>query len=433
MIAPPRSRFGASLYESVRYENGAWPLYRWDRNVRYLTKSLLHRTTPWTLADHDHATRARAYLESGAFRRTASGMLGPRTGRITRVLLGGDLMWVRRRFGEALSPALRARIEASDVAFVNLESPVVPSRRVPTYTYETLRYNAPPEVLHAWQSPKPRVLSLCNNHALDQGEDGLRTTREIVEAHGLRALGGTRAGEESTSFRAGDLTFAAVGVTYGINGLEVAGHARPTPAGIPVIRFGDPRSKPDFARLSRHLAALPPADVRVLVAHWGFEYEHFPGELQRAHARELLALGFDVIVGSSPHVLQPIEIVSIDGADPSCPLSVTRPKALSRGPRFGLVAWSLGNLCTIMPTLACRVGALVEVDMALGGAGDLRFSDVRVVPTVSARGLSGDWLAGGTLSVSEVEDRAARGDVSRASGWPCRSHAESILGTIARR
>jgi hypothetical protein len=426
VIPKPRSPFAGRLYEHVRYENGAWPLYRWDRNARYLTKSLVHRRTPWTEADRDHAERARSYLEAGTYRRTIEG-------RTTRLVLGGDLMWVRRRFDAALSPLLRARIAAADVAFANLESPVVPERAVPTYTYETLRYNAPREVLDAWKSPNARVLSLCNNHALDQGLEGLRRTREVVRNEGIHALGGADSGDEGAAFRGGDLTFAALGVTYGINPGSRGGGALVPPAGVPVVRFGDPSSPPDFARLARHLEALGPADVRVLVAHWGFEYEHFPGELQRAHARELLSMGFDVIVGSSPHVLQPVEIVSIDGADASCPLSVTRPTGLSQGPRFGLVAWSLGNLCTIMPTLPCRVGALVEIDLGLGASHDLRISDVRAVPTVSARGLAGDWLSGATLSLDEVEDLAARGEPCRAAEWRCREHAESILGSLARR
>lgn len=436
MIPKPRSPFAGRWYEAVRYEDGAWPLYRWDRNVQYLTKSLVHRRTPWTSADRDHAQRARDYLESCVFLgdEKPSNSKGISNLSEARLVLGGDLMWVRRGFERALSSGLRARIEAADVAIANLESPVVPELPVPTYTYETLRYNAPPTVLEAWQSPKPRVLSLCNNHALDQGLEGLARTREIVTRHGIHALGGTEEGDEGTSFVARGIRFAALGVTYGINHTPRSKNGLLAhPAGVPVARFGDPTSTPDFARLARQLEALGPADVRVLVAHWGFEYEYFPSELQREHARALFALGFDVIVGSSPHVLQPVEIVSIDGADPACPMQVVRPAEVSRGPSFGLVAWSLGNLCTIMPTLACRVGALVELDVRLGPSGSLRFAGLRAIPTVSARGLAGDWLAGATLSLDEVEDLTGRGEPCRASRWPCRAHAESVLGTLAQR
>ncbi len=408
-VPSPRSSFGAlgALVERTRYEDGAWPLWRWDKNLPYLAKSLLHRTTPWTEADRLHAERARAYLEGGTWRRPVA--------RPTGVVLGGDLMWIRRGFADALSPRLRERIAAADLACVNLESPMVPELAVPTYTYETLRYNTPPAYLDAWRSDRPRIVSLCNNHALDQGMDGLRRTREVVRSMGFAALGGPTAGDETTELTVNDLSVRATAVTYGINGSTA-----PHPSGIPVERFGSPDHTPDWSRYA-DLAATP-RDLHLLSAHWGFEYEYWPAAPQRADALRLIELGFDLVVGSSPHVLQPIEMVSIDGADPACPLQARR----GGSPRFGLIAWSLGNLATIMPTLACRVGALVELDLGRDASGAVAFSDVRAVPTVSARGLGGHWIDGATLSVDELEDRGR-------PAWPCRKHARTTLGRLADR
>lgn len=424
MIPEPRHSRLSRAYEDLRYENGAWPLYRWDQNLRYLTKSLRHRTTPWSLACQVHALRMRTYIENGTWRRPAMA-----DGSAVRVLFGGDLMWVRRNFDKALSRELCTQIAKADLAIVNLETPIDEQRPVPTYAYETLHYNADAGFLRPWQSRQPRIVSLCNNHALDQGLAGLRRTRGCALTHGLNVLGGCDGGQEGVRVETKGMRVAAVGVTYGINGAGPSGSGLAAyPDGIPVIRFGDPASPPDFARLAAILARLGPADVRILVAHWGFEYEYFPAELQREHARSLIQLGFDIIVGSSPHVLQPIDVVSIDGADSACPTQVVR----GGSPRFGLIAWSLGNLCTIMPTLACRVAALLEVELVIGPGGGLGFSHLRCTPTVSARGLGGDWLAGATMSLDEVDAHAARGIACRAAKWPCRAHAESILGSLAR-
>jgi poly-gamma-glutamate capsule biosynthesis protein CapA/YwtB (metallophosphatase superfamily) len=336
-IPAPRSGPLAPLYEGVRYENGRWPLWRWDKNLRYLAKSLLHRRTPWTREDRDHFARARAYVEAGAFRRPGSAP--PR-----RIVAAGDLMWIRSGFRDALSPGLRARVEAADLGLVNLETPMVPERRVPRFVYETLHYNSPPEYLSAWLGPRPRVVSLCNNHALDQGRDGLTRSREVIRGMGLCPQGGDLAEDAVTGVRVGDLAVGVTAVTFGVNHLTGA-----PPAGVPVDRFGDEAHPPDWPRLEAQIDAARRAgpDLVVLLAHWGFEYEYFPGALQRAHARRLIELGVDVIVGSSPHVLQPVEVVSIDGADPACPAQARR----GGPPRFGVIAWSLGNLATIMPTL----------------------------------------------------------------------------------
>lgn len=415
MIPAPRSPLLGSLYEGIRYEEGRWPLWRWDKNLRYITKSLVHRRTPWTTADREHHASARAYLESGAWRRDVKGKV--------RIVAGGDLMWIRAGFRDALSPRLRAAIAEADLALVNLESPMVPERPVPTLVYETLHYNCPPEYLDAFRSERPRVASLCNNHALDQGRDGLARTREVVRSMGLEALGGPAEGDEVAGVRVGDLAVGIAAMTYGINHLE-----GPPPAGVPVHRLGEPDHEPDWQRIAGLINAARRAgpDLVVLFPHWGFEYEHFPSATQIEHARRLIELGADVLVGSSPHVLQPVELCSIDGADARCPLQATRGGA----PRFGLIAWSLGNLATVMPTLACRVGALLSIDVGRDERGVPAFAGLAATPTLSSRGLGKGWLEVATLSAGELEARAARGE---APAWPCRDRARAMLGNLVPR
>lgn len=419
MIPPPRRE----PFEAIRYEEGAWPLTRWDKNLRYIGKSLVHKRTPWTVADRLHAERARAYLEGRRWQRER------RAGdRVLRCVLGGDLMWVRRGFGRVFSPGARGLLARADLRIVNLETPIVPERPVPTYTYETLHYNAPPEYLEALEGPGVSLVSLCNNHALDQGLEGLARTREVVARRGMVPLGGPSRGDElarvdvPAGAGAPPLSLEATAVTYGIN------HASgPGPGGVPVSRIGGARA--DGARWAPRWPTAS-ADLRVLVPHWGYEYEYFTTEAQRQDALELVRGGCDLVVGSSPHVLQPIELVSIDGADPDCPLQVVR----GGPPRFGLIAWSLGNLATIMPTLACRVGALVEVDFLVREGLAPSPSAVRIHPTFSARGLHDLafglrlGLDGATHLLAELELAHPRARVFRRA----RAHAESILGRLAR-
>ncbi len=401
MIPAPRSGFLGSIHERVRYEDGRWPLWRWDRNLRYLLKSVVHRRTPWTDDDRVALERGRGYLDDGAWRSAAPVAL--------RLVLVGDLMWIRDGWADAIAPRLQARIAAADLAIANLETPIVPERRVPRWVYETLHYNAPPAFVAPWTRARAAILSLCNNHALDQGEAGLARTREVVTAQGLGAIGGLDAGDAIAGATIDGMRIGVTAVTYGINHPGVA-------AGVPVERFGDPRHPPDWPRLAALIAAVRARgpDLVVLCAHWGFEYEHWPAAAQRADAVRLVGLGVDVIVGSSPHVLQPIELVSIDGADPACPLQATRGGA----PRFGVIAWSLGNFTTIMPTLACHVGALVELDLDAA----LRPCAIRAIPTLSRRGLGRGWLGAGTVPTDALATDEARA---------AERHALAILGQIA--
>jgi len=66
------------------------------------------------------------------------------------------------------------------------------------------------------------------------------------------------------------------------------------------------------------------ADLVILSIHWGNEYQHLPTKRQRDLAKALIAAGCDVILGHHPHVLQPAELLEVEG-------------------RRGLVAYSLGN------------------------------------------------------------------------------------------
>jgi poly-gamma-glutamate synthesis protein (capsule biosynthesis protein) len=66
------------------------------------------------------------------------------------------------------------------------------------------------------------------------------------------------------------------------------------------------------------------ADIVVVSVHWGNEYQHAPTKRQRDIARKLVEAGCDLLLGHHPHVLQPIELMTV-------------------GARKALVAYSLGN------------------------------------------------------------------------------------------
>jgi poly-gamma-glutamate capsule biosynthesis protein CapA/YwtB (metallophosphatase superfamily) len=384
------------LYTDIRYEDGRWPLSRWDLNLRYITKSLLHVPEPRRAEDAEHFARVARHRASGSWRHP-----GPASLNLCAV---GDMMWIRSGFHRALSSGVRAAMAGADVAFANLETPVDPARAVPRWVYETLHYNAPPDYLEAWDgTARHRVFSLCNNHALDQGAEGLARTRASVLARPEhRCVGGPELADAVASLEVAGVRMGIAAVTYDINHLSGA-----PPSGVPVARLGSPRHSPDWERLGALIDAARAVgpDLVILMPHWGFEYEYWPEAPQREHARWLIERGADVILGSSPHVLQPVEWVSIDGADPTCPTQARR----GGPPRMGLVAYSLGNFLSIMPTRACQTGAVLKLALARDSHGLLQPVDLRAVPTACGRGLGGQgFLDAGVRTLDELPpERAA--------------------------
>lgn len=78
--------------------------------------------------------------------------------------------------------------------------------------------------------------------------------------------------------------------------------------------------------------------------HWEYEFQHFPRAETRALARSLCHAGFDLIVGSHPHVIQPIEWL-----------------------RPGVCFYSVGNLYSRMWSRPTRLSAAFEAEFSVDG------------------------------------------------------------------
>lgn len=360
---------------SIRFEDGAWPLWRVDKNIRYTLKSWLHDQRR-TEADRVHYEAMHRYLE-----RFAS---APNERETLEIAAVGDLMWIPDGWKHPFDPTLRSAFDGTHVCFANLETPIARNRPVPRYAWT--RFNAPESFLAAWHElAGASVLSLCNNHALDQGSEGLRQTRQTIEGmRGLRCVGGTNENEHRRLIEIAGVKIGVLGLSFGINPWHIDALDPANFAGIRIERFGCDKHEPDWSRLKTDLQALRAdgADIIVLLPHWGFEYEYWPTNLQRQHAHKLLSLGADIIFGTSPHVLQPAEVVSLNGWDSECPSQLEREGP----PSAGLICYSLGNFLSSMPTLACNTGSIVRASLRLGDRGGLELTSLNAYATATKRG-----------------------------------------------
>ena len=65
----------------------------------------------------------------------------------------------------------------------------------------------------------------------------------------------------------------------------------------------------DTFHMARHIqkAQLDSATNIIVCMHWGIEYEISPNKEQRQLADWLHRQGVDIVIGSHPHVVQPVE------------------------------------------------------------------------------------------------------------------------------
>ncbi|MEH7301021.1 CapA family protein, partial [Neobacillus drentensis] len=87
------------------------------------------------------------------------------------------------------------------------------------------------------------------------------------------------------------------------------------------------------------------ADIVVMSIHWGIEYQRIPTNNQKDLARFLANEGVDIIFGSHPHVLQPMEwLNTTDG-------------------RKTFVVYSLGNFISAQNNNYKDIGGLATIDV----------------------------------------------------------------------
>src|SRR5690606_17434391 len=118
------------------------------------------------------------------------------------------------------------------------------------------------------------------------------------------------------------------------------------------------------------------AESVVLMLHWGFEYEYYPDPYLMQIGRRLVALGADLIVGSGPHVAQPVEICAVNRPEVVPGEGACSVRTDDGVPRTAAILYSLGNFQSIMATTACKVGLVAQVTLDDAGVTGMSWAPV---------------------------------------------------------
>jgi poly-gamma-glutamate capsule biosynthesis protein CapA/YwtB (metallophosphatase superfamily) len=236
---------------------------------------------------------------------------------------------------------------SDDLTVVNLECPATD---VVDPQPKAFAIRCDPQALPAARLAGVDVANQANNHAYDDGPSGLVDSLTSIRAAGLVAVGaGTDQSEalRAASLQIGGWTVAVLGIDEVLDPVdEVAGPDKPgTAAGH------------DFAlALQAVRDAAVSSDLVVVMIHWGVELDARPRLYQVEQAHRMIDAGADMIFGSHPHRLQPMETYR------------GRP-----------IFYSLGNFVWPRLTTATRVTAIAEVVVTPDGAIRTRLLPVEIV------------------------------------------------------
>jgi poly-gamma-glutamate capsule biosynthesis protein CapA/YwtB (metallophosphatase superfamily) len=165
-------------------------------------------------------------------------------------------------------------------------------------------FNSPYEVADALVNTGVDIVSLANNHTLDKGQRGILSATDYLNSIGLPHVGSFLNEEDRQKLRIinkNGIKLAFLSYTYGTNGIPI-----PDGKDFLVNLINRDNMSEEIRRAKKE------ADVVVMSIHWGNEYQRIPTSEQKDLANFLANEGVDIIFGSHPHVLQPMEWIKRD-------------------------------------------------------------------------------------------------------------------------
>ena len=278
---------------------------------------------------------------------------------------------------EHLFANTRELTEAADLAMVNQEV-ILGGTELKITGYPA--FNAPYELGDALAEAGFNTVLHATNHALDKGKKGLTNCLNFWEsAHPdvnvLGIHGSAEDADEIFVFEKDGIRVAVVNYTYGTNGI-------PLPEDMPyaVDLLEEEKLIRDLDR------AEELADFTICCPHWGTEYVLEQTKHQRRWAKLMAEHGVDLIIGTHPHVIEPVcgLVREEDGTwteKTAGEVDFTQPGAV-------LCYYSLGNFVNwtsgIGQGVANRmVGCMADVTLQKDREGKVFIQSFQTIPLVS--------------------------------------------------
>ena len=207
-------------------------------------------------------------------------------------------------------------IEKSDLSIANLETTLAGSS-IPYTSYPA--FNSPDTLVDALKNAGVDVLSTINNHSFDKGDLGVKRTLQVTKEKGLETVG-TVQNVDDKNYIIKDIDDINLGITsfsYGevkngtkyVNGIQISNESKDK-----MNVFDMHNVDNAFNTIREDLDNIKDTDMQIVILHWGSEYQRVPSEFQTNLAKKLSDCEVDIIIGSHPHVVQPVEMIkSSDG------------------------------------------------------------------------------------------------------------------------
>ncbi|WP_313134703.1 CapA family protein [Anaerocolumna sp.] len=232
-----------------------------------------------------------------------------------------------------LYSTLKPDIEAADIAIINQET-ILGGNEFPYSGYPV--FNSPTEIGDALIHAGFDVVLHASNHALDKGYPGIKNTLEYWNKHPLITVLGINKSQEDKDtiqiIEKNGIKIAMLNYTYGLNGFTM-----PKDKPFLVNMLDKSEMKKDIKKAKKL------ADFVIVFPHWGTEYVYQPNDTQKDLASFFAEEGVDLVIGTHPHVLQPVTWIVSDSGHPM------------------LIYYSLGNFVSYQREAPRMLGGMAHI------------------------------------------------------------------------
>ena len=196
-----------------------------------------------------------------------------------------------------------------DIAYYNQET-ILGGTSIGLSSYPS--FNSPQELGDAMVDAGFNLVSLATNHTLDRGVKAIELSREYWNnQENVYAFGSYTSREEkelieSKILTVNNISYAILNYTYGTNGIPV-----PNNKEYLVNLWDDTSNYENYKEIvKKDIEGLRnKVDVLIVAMHWGREYTFTPTDLEVKTAKFLASLDVDIVIGTHPHVIQPVEFI----------------------------------------------------------------------------------------------------------------------------
>ena len=247
-------------------------------------------------------------------------------------------------------------LSSADLTVGNLETVIAgEDKKYSGYPY----FNAPDDFIYALKVAGFDLLTTANNHALDQGWEGVKRTIDVLDKYKIHRTGTFNSQEDQDSiriFQINSIKIAILAYSENIEGISI-----PKGKNFVINLIDENKIKRDIDK-----ARTKNVDVVLIFLHYGTEYKREPNNYQKEVVQKIIDDGADIIIGSHPHVVEPFDLFKTNGGKLDT----------------GFVAYSLGNFISNQRWRYSDAGVILNIQISKNLFADsIYICDINYLPT----------------------------------------------------